>query len=59
MQVEIHNHASNARVETQAAQDGRGLKVMIWDTVSEGIVGGRFDRPNQAAYGLKRKARGA
>ena len=58
MQVEIHNHASNARVEAQPSQDGRGLKVLIWDTVSEGIVGGRFDRPNQAAYGLKRKARG-
>ncbi len=58
MKVEIHNHASNARVEAKPSQDGRGLKVMIWDTVSEGIMGGRFDRPNQAAFGLKRKPRG-
>ncbi len=58
VKVEIHNHASNARVEAKPSQDGRGLKVMIWDTVSEGIMGGRFDRPNQAAFGLKRKPRG-
>ena len=57
--VEVHNHVSTAWVETRPAPDGKSLKVMIWNTVADGIIGGQFDRPNQDAYGLKRKARGA
>lgn len=58
MSVEVHNHASNAQVHAQPSADGKSLKLMIWDAVSEGIIGGRFDKPNGVAFGLRRAARG-
>lgn len=57
--VEVHNHTQSAQVEAQPSADGRSVKIMILDTVSEGIAGGKFDKQNQAAYGSKRKARSA
>ncbi len=58
MNVAIHNHANNARVETQQSADGRELQIFILETVSEGIFSGRLDRSFKSVFGLRRKARG-
>lgn len=57
--VEIHEHAKNARAEVKPTADGKGIKVLILDTVKDGILGGSFDKEYMAAFGHRRKPRGA
>ncbi|WP_299686684.1 tape measure protein [uncultured Tateyamaria sp.] len=58
LNVEIHNHATSARVEAQPTPDGQGLKVLVIDAVAEGLLSGRLDRPMNSVFGLRRQARG-
>lgn len=57
--IEIHEHAKSARAEVQPTADGKGVKVLILDTVKDGILSGAFDKENLAAYGTRRKPVGA
>jgi len=56
--VEVHNHVRSARVETRPSADGRSLKIMIWDTVEDGIQSGRFDRAHRSRFGNRALPRG-
>lgn len=57
--VEIHNHASNARVEARPSNDGKGLEVMIHDLVNGGILGGKYTKTMGQKFGLRPNAKGA
>ena len=58
MRVEVHNHARSAQVEAQPSADGQSLKIMIWDTVEDGIHSGRFDRAHRNRFGNRPIPRG-
>ncbi|XAT57847.1 tape measure protein [Rhodobacteraceae bacterium IMCC1335] len=58
MKVEIHNHASNARVEARPSSDGRGLEVMVHDLVNGGIIGGKYTKSMGQKFGLRPTAKG-
>ncbi len=49
--VTIHNHVSNARIETKPSQDGRGLDVMVHDVVNDGILGGKYSKSLGQKFG--------
>ncbi len=56
--VTIHNHVSNARIETKPSQDGRGLDVMVHDVVNDGILGGKYSKSLGQKFGLRPNAKG-